>query len=59
MLERLMDTNVYQKLPESNSYNANVITKLVHNYRSHPTFIAPSNRLFYEGDLIASAHIGE
>lgn len=54
LLERLMENEVYQKNPESNCYNANVLTKLVNNYRSHPAIIAPSNRLFYDGDLIAS-----
>lgn len=59
LLERLTETSVYQKDPQSNLYNANVLTKLVFNYRSHPTLISPSNRLFYDGDLIAKGNIGK
>lgn len=53
MLERLLTTPAYAKNPVTNAYNPNLVTKLVNNYRSHPTIIAPSNRLFYDNDLRA------
>lgn len=56
MLERLIDMKVYQKHPESNLHNPNVLTKLRFNYRSHPAIIALSNGLFYNGDLIAKGN---
>lgn len=59
MLERLIDTKVYEKLPDSNDHNPNVLTKLLFNYRSHPAIIAMSNNLFYNGDLIAKGNISK
>lgn len=53
LLQRLIEMDIYQKHPQTDVHNANLITKLVYNYRSHPAIISPSNQLFYEGDLIA------
>nr|KAG5690384.1 hypothetical protein BaRGS_002341 [Batillaria attramentaria] len=36
-------------------YDSRVLTKLVKNYRSHPDILSPSNKLFYEGELLAYA----
>ncbi|KAG1680363.1 hypothetical protein FOA52_015454 [Chlamydomonas sp. UWO 241] len=33
-------------------YNTAYITKLVHNYRSHPAILELPNRLFYDGELL-------
>jgi len=38
------------------SYNKKYITKLVHNYRSHPCIIKLPNELFYENELIVSGN---
>ncbi|KAJ3091711.1 hypothetical protein HK102_013708 [Quaeritorhiza haematococci] len=35
--------------------NPHLITKLVRNYRSHPAIFEISNRLFYDGELVAAA----
>lgn len=51
MLERLMSLPLYSKRPGTNRYDANVLTKLVLNYRSHPSILAVSNNLFYDGEL--------
>ena len=36
-------------------YDKRIITKLVHNYRSHPKILVIPNKAFYDGDLIANA----
>lgn len=59
LLERLIETQFYQKDPTTKLHNANVLTKLSFNYRSHPSIISPSNRLFYDGDLIAKGDISK
>ena len=43
----LEDTGFYQ--PE---YDARVMTKLLRNYRSHPTLLELPNRLFYANELV-------
>lgn len=52
MLERLMTTiDLYKKDP-SGKYNPMVLTKLLNNYRSHPSILYLPNKLFYDGELI-------
>ncbi|KAF4530667.1 hypothetical protein B566_EDAN004906 [Ephemera danica] len=51
LLERLMlNCELYQK-QEDGKYNALVLTKLVRNFRSHPTILKVPNQLFYDGEL--------
>lgn len=51
MLERLMNTNSLYKKNENNQYDNKLVTKLVKSYRSHPSIIELSNKLFYDGEL--------
>ncbi|CAB3371372.1 Hypothetical predicted protein [Cloeon dipterum] len=50
LLVRLMETELYRK--DMTGYNANVLTKLTYNYRSHPHILKVPNELFYDGELI-------
>ncbi|XP_014225088.1 putative helicase mov-10-B.1 [Trichogramma pretiosum] len=54
MMERLMESEPYKK-NEHNQYNPRYISKLIHNYRSHPAIIEVSNKLFYDNELKAHA----
>lgn len=54
MLERLMSMPLYSKRFDTNQYDPNVLTKLVLNYRSHPSLLKVSNDLFYDGELKVS-----
>lgn len=58
MLERLMSLPLYCKRPSTNRYDANVLTKLVLNYRSHQAILKVSNDLFYDGDLEVNFNFG-
>ncbi|KAM4571551.1 putative helicase mov-10-B.1 [Fundulus diaphanus] len=54
LLERLMtDIPLYQKV--EGVYNNCFVTKLLRNYRSHPTILKIPNERFYEGELQACA----
>ncbi|XP_041656201.1 putative helicase mov-10-B.2 [Cheilinus undulatus] len=54
LLERLMKNfSVYQR--EEGIYNNHFVTKLLHNYRSHPAILEIPNELFYDRELVASA----
>ncbi|XP_078098141.1 putative helicase MOV-10 isoform X2 [Mustelus asterias] len=56
LLERLMNGNtLYQKNPDSGSYHQHFVTKLLRNYRSHPTLLKIPNELFYDNELIPHA----
>nr|XP_006811932.1 PREDICTED: putative helicase MOV-10-like [Saccoglossus kowalevskii] len=56
LLERFMQTcPVYQREGPDHPYNANMLTKLVRNYRSHPDILRLPNDLFYNGELQAFA----
>ncbi|KAJ6638543.1 putative helicase mov-10-B.1 [Pseudolycoriella hygida] len=55
MIERLMDIDIYKKDPITNKYNSKVLTKLIINYRSHPSIIQISNKMFYDNELIPRA----
>ncbi|XP_073707601.1 putative helicase mov-10-B.1 isoform X2 [Garra rufa] len=52
-LERLMKHNtLYQKSQDGHSgYDSRFVTKLLHNYRSHPAILKIPNELFYENEL--------
>ena len=56
LLERLMKREVYQR-HDNLPYDSRVVTKLLNNYRSHPRILDLPNRLFYDGELIASADV--
>uniref|UniRef100_A0A671X321 RNA helicase n=1 Tax=Sparus aurata TaxID=8175 RepID=A0A671X321_SPAAU len=50
LLERMMnDFPLYQK--NEDEYNNCFVTKLLHNYRSHPAILKVPNDLFYDGEL--------
>uniref|UniRef100_UPI00398EC233 putative helicase MOV-10 isoform X2 n=1 Tax=Pristiophorus japonicus TaxID=55135 RepID=UPI00398EC233 len=52
LLERLMNQNsLYQKNPDTGLYNEHFVTKLLRNYRSHPTILKTPNELFYDEEL--------
>ncbi|XP_062047961.1 helicase MOV-10 isoform X2 [Lepus europaeus] len=56
LLERLLTYNaLYKKGPDG--YDPQFITKLLRNYRSHPTILEIPNRLYYDGELKACADI--
>ncbi|XP_048408824.1 putative helicase MOV-10 isoform X2 [Stegostoma tigrinum] len=51
-LERLMSENtLYKKNPSTGRYNEHFVTKLLHNYRSHPSILRIPNELFYDNEL--------
>ncbi|KAM3618064.1 uncharacterized protein V6R79_014760 [Siganus canaliculatus] len=55
LLERLMTAfPLYQK--NEGVYNNNFVTKLLHNYRSHPAILKIPNELFYDGELQVCAN---
>ncbi|XP_051758530.1 putative helicase mov-10-B.1 isoform X2 [Ctenopharyngodon idella] len=54
LLERLMTKNeLYQK--GTTGYDNRYVTKLLRNYRSHPSILKVPNELFYDGELLACA----
>ncbi|XP_023557497.1 putative helicase MOV-10 isoform X1 [Octodon degus] len=56
LLERLLTYNtLYKKGPAG--YNPQFITKLLRNYRSHPTILDIPNQLYYDGELQACADV--
>ncbi len=58
-LERLMETDLYKrdedKFSDHGSYDPLLVTKLVENYRSHPSLLHISSKLFYHNELQVSA----
>ncbi|KAF3696908.1 putative helicase mov-10-B.2 [Channa argus] len=55
LLERLMnDFSLYQK--DQGVFNSCFVTKLLRNYRSHPTILKIPNDLFYDGELQVCAN---
>ncbi|XP_023280958.1 putative helicase mov-10-B.2 isoform X2 [Seriola lalandi dorsalis] len=54
LLERMMNNfPLYQK--EEGVYNNRFVTKLLHNYRSHPAILKIPNEMFYDGELLCHA----
>ncbi|XP_045911976.1 putative helicase mov-10-B.2 isoform X1 [Micropterus dolomieu] len=54
LLERMMkDFSLYQK--HEGVFNNHYVTKLLHNYRSHPAILKIPNELFYDEELLVSA----
>ncbi len=43
--------NTYSRDPANGSYNSDLLTKLVNNYRSHKNIIEIPNELFYDNEL--------
>lgn len=57
-----MARNLYSRDPDrfpNEKYNPLVLTKLVKNYRAHPTLLNLPSRLFYDDDLISHASFEE
>ena len=52
-MERLVNRQVYDT-DSSNHFPAPLITKLLHNYRSHPSILKLPNDMFYQGELLAA-----
>lgn len=60
MLERLVTTNpLYMRCDAKKRFNQNYVTQLICNYRSHPSILHSSNKLYYDGALQACAPRGE
>ncbi|CAL8083245.1 unnamed protein product [Orchesella dallaii] len=61
-LERLMTRKLYQRdvdrFPKE-KHNPLVVTKLIKNYRAHPTLLKLPSRLFYDDDLLSKASFDE
>ncbi|XP_028009872.1 helicase MOV-10 isoform X2 [Eptesicus fuscus] len=56
LLERLLTYNaLYKKGPDG--YNPQFITKLLRNYRSHPTILDIPNQLYYDRELQPCANV--
>ncbi|KAG1973810.1 helicase MOV-10 [Pimephales promelas] len=56
LLERLMTQNeLYQK--GTTGYDNRYVTKLLRNYRSHPSILKVPNELFYDGELLSCADV--
>ena len=55
-MERLTEDDAYAR--KSGMYPEKLITKLIRNYRSHPSILKMPNELLYDGDLIASSDYG-
>ncbi|XP_072281879.1 helicase MOV-10 [Pyxicephalus adspersus] len=56
LLERLMNHNpLYGK--DTGAYNAEFVTKLLLNYRSHPDILTVPNELFYDNELQPKADV--
>jgi len=53
LLERLMALPAYQPISNDAGRNPKMITKLLNNFRSHPTLLELPSRLFYDGELKA------
>ncbi|XP_037051434.1 putative helicase mov-10-B.1 [Bradysia coprophila] len=56
--ERLFDMALYQRHPESGQFNANYITQLTRNYRSHAAILRIPNEIFYDNSLEAVTEPG-
>ncbi|KAK2898644.1 hypothetical protein Q8A67_010062 [Cirrhinus molitorella] len=55
LLERLMKQNgLYMK--DNMEFDKRYVTKLILNYRSHPSILKVPNELFYDGELVACAN---
>nr|XP_053649516.1 putative helicase mov-10-B.1 isoform X2 [Cherax quadricarinatus] len=48
-LERMMEMDMYQA--KNGSFNNQVVTKLLNNYRSHKDILKEPNEIFYESEL--------
>ncbi|CAL9696558.1 unnamed protein product [Knipowitschia caucasica] len=53
LLERLMANPLYVR--HDWGYNPRLVTKLVHNYRSHKALLTLPSKLFYDGELCVRA----
>ncbi|GKY99097.1 hypothetical protein MPSEU_000865200 [Mayamaea pseudoterrestris] len=51
-MTRLMNRSVYMK--DGGGYTPSLVTKLVKNYRSHPSIIKLPNEMFYDNELVCA-----
>ncbi|CAL8071330.1 unnamed protein product [Orchesella dallaii] len=61
-LERMMASKLYRRDVDrfpKDKHNPLVVTKLIRNYRSHPTLLTLPSRLFYEDELLSKASVEE
>lgn len=58
-MEQLFKRKLYQRHPQTGTFNPKYITQLVKNYRSHSAILRMPNTLFYENKLEAKASQGE
>ncbi|KAI7797624.1 putative helicase mov-10-B.2 [Triplophysa rosa] len=56
LLERLMTQKELYNRRENMEYDKRYVTKLLQNYRSHPSILKVPNELFYDGQLMACAN---
>lgn len=59
MMERLMNSNPYQRNAVTLTFCNRMLTQLLQNFRSHPDIINISNDLFYNSTLVPSAPVGK
>jgi putative helicase MOV10L1 len=60
LLERLSNNPLYSRnksFAASGYYNPNLLTKLVRNYRSHPSLLTLPSFMFYENELVSCASV--
>lgn len=60
LLERLSNNPLYSRsksFADSGHYNPNLLTKLVRNYRSHPSLLTLPSLMFYENELVSCAPV--
>ncbi|XP_019853676.1 PREDICTED: putative helicase MOV-10 [Amphimedon queenslandica] len=61
LLERIMNRSAYQrdteKFTDHGCYDPLLVTKLVVNYRSHPSLLHLYSTIFYHGELVPAADI--
>jgi helicase MOV-10 len=55
-MERLTKTEVYS-CGENGEYPEDLLTKLIHNYRSHPSILKLPNEMFYDNELLVCGDV--
>jgi helicase MOV-10 len=51
-MERLTQRDAYARSDTDHQYPPHLLTKLIHNYRSHPAIMKLSNEMFYDNELL-------
>jgi helicase MOV-10 len=55
-MERLTKADVYSR-GENGEYPEDLLTKLIRNYRSHPTILKLPNQMFYDNELLVCGDV--